>query len=104
VPHLILQPVVENAIQHAIAPRATRGHINIESKLLNSSLRVEIKDNGPGIASNGDLLEKQRVGLNNVLARLNQIYGSDFRFELMNAKDGGLNVVMEIPFQRETDL
>src|SRR5262249_53036647 len=103
VPHLILQPVVENAIQHAIAPRATRGHINIEAKRLNSSLRVEIKDNGPGIASNGDLLEKQRVGLNNVRARLNQIYGSDFRFELMNAKDGGLTVVMEIPFRREPD-
>src|SRR6185295_15225256 len=31
-PHLILQPVVENAIQHAIAPRATRGQINIEAK------------------------------------------------------------------------
>src|SRR5437870_6262231 len=36
VPHLILQPVVENAIQHAIAPRSTRGHINIEAKRLNS--------------------------------------------------------------------
>ena len=103
VPHLILQPVVENAIQHAIAPRATPGRIHIEAKRLNGSLRLEVKDNGPGIVSNGDLIEKQGVGLSNVRARLNQIYGSDFRFELMNSKDGGLTVVMEIPFQREAD-
>src|SRR4029079_136739 len=49
VPHLILQPVVENAVQHAIAPRATRGHINIEANRVNSLLRVAISDNGPGI-------------------------------------------------------
>src|SRR5438876_11051914 len=103
VPHLSLQPVVENAIQHAIAPRATPGRIHIEAKRLNSLLRVAISDNGPGIASNGDLLGAEGVGLSNVRARLNQIYGSDFRFELMNSKDGGLTVVMEIPFQRQAD-
>jgi len=103
VPHLILQPVVENAIQHAIAPRATRGHINIEAKRLNSLLRLEVRDNGAGISSNGDLLGIEGLGLSNVRARLHQMYGSDFRFELMNARDGGLTVVMEIPFQREGD-
>lgn len=101
VPHLILQPVVENAIQHAIAPRATRGHIKIAAKRLNSSLRLEVRDNGPGIASNCDLPGTERVGLSNVRARLHQIYGSDFRFELVNAGGEGLTVVMEIPLQRE---
>jgi sensor histidine kinase YesM len=103
VPHLILQPVVENAIQHAIAPRAARGHINIEAKRLNGFLRVAISDNGPGISSNAKLLGKKGVGLSNVRTRLQQIYGPDFRFELMNAKHGGLTVVMEIPFRREAD-
>src|SRR5215471_756682 len=103
VPHLILQPVVENAIQHAIAPRATRGHINIEAKRLNKLLRLEVRDNGPGIASNDALLGTEGVGLSNVRARLHQIYGSDFRFELMNGRDGGLTVVIEIPLQREAD-
>src|SRR6266704_4671370 len=101
VPHLILQPVVENAIQHAIAPRATRGHINIEAKRLNSLLRVAISDNGPGISSNANLPWKQGVGLTNVRTRLQQIYGPDFRFELMNTNGGGLTAVMEIPFERE---
>src|SRR5438034_2066504 len=103
VPHLILQPVVENAIQHAIAPRAARGHINVQAKQLNSLLRVAISDNGPGICSNANLLGKKGVGLSNVRSRLQQIYGPDFRFELMNAGDGGLTVVIEIPFQREGD-
>jgi two-component system LytT family sensor kinase len=103
VPHLILQPVVENAIQHAIAPRAMRGHINILAKRLNSSLRLEVRDNGPGIISNRDLRGAEGVGLSNVRARLNQIYASNFRLELINGSDGGLAVVMEIPFQRDAE-
>ena len=101
VPHLILQPLVENAIQHAIAPRAAPGHINIEAKRLNSFLRVAISDNGPGISSNANLPWKQGVGLTNVRTRLQQIYGPDFRFELMNTKGGGVTAFMEIPFERE---
>src|SRR5262245_43233694 len=101
VPHLILQPVVENAIQHAIAPRAARGHINIQAKRLDSSLRVAISDNGPGISSNAISPAKKCVGLTNVRTRLQQIYGPDFRFELTNGGNGGLMVVMEIPFHRE---
>jgi LytS/YehU family sensor histidine kinase len=103
VPHLILQPVVENAIQHAIAPCAMRGHINIEARQLNSSLRLEVRDNGPGITSNRDLRGAEGVGLTNVRARLNQIYESDFRLELINGNDGGLAVVMEIPFQQDAE-
>src|SRR5438128_12449654 len=73
VPHLILQPMVENAIQHAIAPRSARGRITIEAKRLNSLLRVAISDNGPGISSTVNLLGKKCVGLTNVRTRLQQI-------------------------------
>ena len=101
VPHLILQPVVENAIQHAIAPHATRGYINIVAQQLNGLLRLEVEDNGPGITNEATAV--RGVGLSNVQARLNQIYGADFRFELHNAPDRGLIVVMEIPFQPDPD-
>src|SRR5215470_9669091 len=101
VPHLILQPVVENAIQHAIAPRAVRGQINIQANRVNSLLRVAVSDNGPGIIPNSISNAKKCVGLTNVRTRLQQIYGPDFRFELMNGDNGGLTVVMEIPFHRE---
>jgi len=75
VPHLILQPVVENAIQHAVAPRTAQSHIDIKAQRLDGLLKLEVKDNGPGIASKGDLLEPRGVGLNNVRARLHQVYG-----------------------------
>src|SRR5881396_719923 len=94
VPHLILQPLVENAIQHAVAPRTAQSHIDIKAQRLAGLLRLEVKDNGPGIASKSDLLELRGVGLNNVRARLNQVYGSDFRFELANGAEGGLTVTM----------
>jgi two-component system, LytTR family, sensor kinase len=101
VPHLILQPVVENAIQHAIAPRAVRGQINIQANRVDSLLRVAVSDNGPGITLNAIGPAKKCVGLTNVRTRLQQIYGPDFRFELTNGGNGGLTVVIEIPFQRE---
>src|SRR5213593_643872 len=103
VPHLILQPLVENAIQHAVAPRTAQSHIDIKAQRLDGLLRLEVKDNGPGIASKSDLLELRGVGLNNVRARLNQVYGSDFRFELTNGAEGGLTVTMEIPFRCDVD-
>jgi two-component system, LytTR family, sensor kinase len=102
VPHLILQPVVENAIQHAVAPRSTRSYVNVSSRRIDGSLRLEVKDNGPGMSTNGDPLDRQGVGLNNVRARLEQIYGNDFRFELTNGRQGGLTVVIQVPFQQES--
>src|SRR2546423_11904099 len=56
VPHLILQPIVENAIQHAIAPRAARGRIEITASRHNGSLRLEVGDTGPGLGGKGERL------------------------------------------------
>src|SRR5437762_7377637 len=63
VPHLILQPVVENAIQHAIAPRATPGSIKVAAKQTNGLLRLEVTDNGPGLTTRTNALESQGLGL-----------------------------------------
>jgi signal transduction histidine kinase len=99
VPHLILQPVVENAIQHAIAPRATPGRIEVEARRLNSRVRIEVKDTGPGITGPVESLQGHGVGLNNVRARLAQLYDGDFSFAMSNCPEGGLSVVLELPFQ-----
>jgi two-component system, LytTR family, sensor kinase len=97
-PHLILQPVVENAIQHAIASRSTPGRIDIEAKRLNGLLRLEVKDTGPGLDGDGKSVGKQGVGLSNVRARLRETYGTQFRFEMQTGAEGGLKVIMELPF------
>jgi two-component system, LytTR family, sensor kinase len=101
VPHLILQPLVENAIQHAIAPRAAPGRIEIEARRLGSRLRIEVKDTGPGITGRVESLQGHGVGLNNVQARLTRLYDGDFSFALSNSPQGGLSVLLELPFQSE---
>ena len=99
VPNLILQPIVENAIRHGIAPRSTPGLINIQAKQENGLLRIEVRDNGPGLPVNrkDENLFNKGVGLANTQTRLERLYGASHRFELINDPTGGLVVTLEIP-------
>jgi two-component system LytT family sensor kinase len=103
VPHLILQPVVENAVQHAIAPHAAPGRIEIAVNRRDDSLRLEVKDTGPGLGTTSHSLEGHGVGLSNVRARLERLYGADFSLEMTNGASQGLTVTIKIPF-RSNDL
>jgi sensor histidine kinase YesM len=101
-PNLILQPIVENAIRHGIAPRTSHGQIEIEARRYNGILHVQITDNGPGLPSNGNTGSIFKgVGLSNTKARLQQLYGADHRLDLSNTSRGGLSVILEIPFNTE---
>jgi LytS/YehU family sensor histidine kinase len=95
VPNLVLQPIVENAIRHGIAPRKKPGHIQIKARRNNGMLQVSIQDNGPGMHKSND--ERSGLGLANTRERLKQLYGKGHRFELINAPEGGLRVMLEIP-------
>ena len=103
VPNLILQPIVENAIRHGIAPRSTPGEIEIRAKQEDGFLRIQIRDNGPGLPMNRsvDSLFKKGLGLMNTQTRLDRLYGAEHRFELANDPSGGLAVTLEIPSLRE---
>jgi two-component system LytT family sensor kinase len=101
VPNLILQPVVENAIQHAIAPRAAPGRISVEATRLAGLVHLEVKDNGDAIGVVPSPDQSRGRGLSNVRARLQQIYGSEFSFEMARVLTGGLAVTIEIPFRHE---
>jgi two-component system LytT family sensor kinase len=99
VPNLILQPIVENAIRHGIAPRSTPGQIEIQAKHFNGMLRIRVRDNGPGLSVNPIIKRTngKGLGLANTRARLEQLYGASHHFELVNAPDGGLIVTLDIP-------
>ncbi|HEY0545029.1 MAG TPA: histidine kinase [Pyrinomonadaceae bacterium] len=99
VPNLILQPIVENAIRHGIAPRSTPGLIEINARRENGVLRIEVRDNGPGLPVNHSSIKlfKGGLGLANTRARLDQLYGAEHRFELENNPAGGLTVTLEVP-------
>lgn len=100
VPNLILQPIVENAIRHGIAPRSSPGLIEIEANQRNGTLRIQIRDNGPGLSEHRtpENLFKKGLGLANTETRLERLYGAAHVFDLRNKPDGGLVVTLEIPF------
>ncbi len=101
VPQLFFQPLVENAIRHGIADRETGGVINIRAEHQNGMVRLQVRDNGPGLnISRGDLTEG--VGLSNTRSRLEYLYGSGGRFEAHNAEEGGFIVAAAFPFHTET--
>ena len=99
VPNLILQPIVENAIRHGIAPQSTPGQIEVQSERLNGMLRLQVRDNGPGLPLSGNSSNPFRdgLGLTNTRARLKKIYGAAHHFELANEPGGGVVVTIEIP-------
>lgn len=98
VPNLLLQPIVENAIRHGIAPRSSTGRIDIRAFRKNGRLQVSIQDDGPGLVQDSLNLRKG-LGLSNTRERLQQLYGRGYLFELKNAPGGGLIVTVEIPVE-----
>jgi two-component sensor histidine kinase len=101
VPDLILQPIVENAIRHGVAPRSRAGVIGIRAERLNGSLRLEVRDNGGGLHSEEEKTGNGGVGIANTRARLAHLYGADHRFEMRNLAGGGLLVDITIPFHTD---
>jgi sensor histidine kinase YesM len=99
VPNLILQPIVENAIRHGIAPRSAPGRIEIHAEQKDTMLRIQVRDNGPGLPANLKATNffKEGLGLANTRARLEQLYGAAHSFEIANDPSGGLVVTLEIP-------
>jgi len=99
VPYLILQPLVENAIRHGIAPRSTVGRLLISARRINGSLHLTVRDDGAGLASALESPENRGVGLTNTSARLRQLYGDEASFEVVNAGDGGAIAHIVVPFR-----
>lgn len=94
VPSLILQPIVENSIQHGIAVSSDTGRLEITARRTHDQLKLEVRDNGPGLGGPRDK-PGTGIGLENTRARLDRLYGSRAVFQLTN--DHGLVVSMTLP-------
>lgn len=97
VPSLILQPLVENSIRYGVAPRPEGGCIKIKAWRENSTLRLEVEDDGPGLPGRTPL--KEGIGLTNTRARVRSLYGDGHGVALGNAAGGGLTVNLTVPFR-----
>ena len=99
VPPLILQPIVENAIRHGIETQAGLGRIAISARRNGNQVKLSVSDNGkkPFDASIKED-KRQGIGLANTRARLQQLYGKEQSFSIVNGDLGGWTVEIKIPF------
>ncbi|MDQ3798971.1 MAG: histidine kinase [Acidobacteriota bacterium] len=100
VPNMILQPLVENAIKHGLAPRSEGGKIEIDAQRSNGHLQITVSDDGIGVPFNDVENLPEGVGLSNTRKRLRHLYGEQHKFDLAtSAQKSGLKVNLTIPFK-----
>ncbi len=97
VPNMILQPLVENSIRHGLAPLADGGWVEISSERRNGALCLRVTDNGAGLKTKD---HPEGIGLSNTRARLEELYGEKYHFEITEL-GRGLEVSLQIPFKTE---
>ena len=100
VPNLILQPLVENAIKHGVSKKSGPGHIDISARRDGDKLRMEIRDDGAGLSEDALTALQKGIGVSTTRARLQHLFGADYRFEF-HRQPSGLSVVIAIPWQTE---
>ena len=94
VPSMVLQPIVENSIRHAIARCEAGGRIAIAATRHGDRLRVAVTDDGPGLAGIPFI---EGIGLRNTRERLARLYGGAGHFELVTPAGGGTSAVFDLP-------
>lgn len=103
VPNQVLQPLVENAIHHGIDARRGDGLVEIRARAEGDMLRLEVRDDGPGLKSTPGAAPKPAgsgIGLSNTRARLHELYGPKSALELADYPAGGTLVSLLIPLRR----
>jgi two-component system LytT family sensor kinase len=94
-PQLILQPIVENAIQHGFDPMSASICVEVMAAKTDTHLVLSVRDHGRGL----DPGATPRIGLANTRNRLEHLYGKKATFRIANAEGGGAEVEIRIPFE-----
>jgi signal transduction histidine kinase len=97
VPHLLLQPIVENAIQHGLTPRSSGGRLEIRAARHDRALAIEIADDGVGLPPGGP---RGGIGLTNTRARLQTLYAGGATLAIESRDGGGTRATVRLPFSR----
>jgi two-component system, LytTR family, sensor kinase len=98
VPHLLLQPLVDNAVKHGISKLPGGGEIRITVKAQGDHLQFEVHDDGPGFGS-VQPLSASGLGLRVTRERLESLYGRDQSLEMFTPPEGGATIRVRIPFR-----
>ena len=103
VPAFLLQPLVENAIRHGVGPRLSGGRVEVTVKGDRSALEIRVRDDGVGLPPEWRFDRDAGVGLKNVAARLEHLYGRPGLLRLVPLASGGVEVQVDLPRQPSAD-
>jgi two-component system, LytTR family, sensor kinase len=98
VPSLILQPMVENAIQHGIGKRVEGGQIRIAASRVDGVLSMSVYNSGPPLPADWEEA-RSGVGISNTRTRLQNLYGEACVLELRNCESGGVEASLSLPYR-----
>jgi len=104
VPFMILQPIVENAIEHGISAQCEGSTITIKAEVEKDELHLSVSDSGPGFKFEHRARPSRHVngggiGLANTRERLDQLYGARHTIKYGPSPSGGVSVAIHIPFE-----
>ena len=98
VPSFLLQPIVENALRHGLAPSHRSGHLEVGACLDGErTLRVWVRDDGVGLRPGFDLASDAGTGLKNIASRLERLYGREATFAVRPNDGAGTVVELTLP-------
>lgn len=101
-PDLLLQPLVENALQHGIEQRPGPGTIHVRARRDGDALVLEVQDDGTGPTVSGDDLQLG-TGLGATRQRLQVLYGDRASVDLRPNEHGGTTATLRLPFHEVVD-
>jgi two-component system, LytTR family, sensor kinase len=94
VPSLILQPLMENAVRHGVAPRPEPGRVVVRARLAGELLELVVADDGAGPPPGG---VRERHGLGNTRSRLRHLHGAAGELAISRSWLGGFQVTVRLP-------
>ena len=97
IPTLLLQPLVENALRHGLAPHARPCHLVIGASQSHGELRLWVSDDGAGLPAGFDLSRDAGTGLRNTRSRLERLYGQAATIAVGPNTGGGTIVEVTLP-------
>ena len=99
VPHMVLQPIVENAVRHGLGQSEEPVLIHVSVSRVNGQLALTVEDDGPGCPD--PVFREKGIGLTNTKNRLNRLYGERATFSAENRVPRGMQVTMVLPYRAE---
>ena len=102
-PSFLLQPLVENAVRHGVAPRLSGGRIEVTATREDATLLLRVRDDGLGLPPDWNIGRDAGVGLSNLRSRLEQLYSRVDLLRVSPGHSGGTDVQVRIPVEPSPD-